>query len=143
VARAWRYRLRRGPRELAVAHSLVAAWGADTLAPFALRADKSYFFSEDDAAFLSYRVVGASAIVAGDPIGPDALRRPLVQRFLDFAHERGWRVAVLGVSERCLDLYASLGLHALLSRLTRRSFDTATFSLEGARSARCGIGAPA
>jgi lysyl-tRNA synthetase class 2 len=126
----WRYRLRRGPRELAVARSLVAAWGADTLAPFALRADKSYFFSEDEASFLSYRVVGGVAIVAGDPIGPDALRRPLVQRFLDFAHERGWRVAVLGVSERCLDVYASLGLHALYHG-DEAVVDTATFSLEG------------
>jgi lysyl-tRNA synthetase class 2 len=126
----WRYRLRRGAHELVLARTLVEAWGADTLAPFALRADKSYFFSEDESAFLSYRVVGGVAIVAGDPIGPDELRRPLVQRFLDFAHERGWRVAVLGVSESCLGVYASLGLHALYHG-DEAVVDTGTFSLEG------------
>jgi lysylphosphatidylglycerol synthetase-like protein (DUF2156 family) len=55
----WRYRHRQEARERALARELVAAWGADTLAPFALRADKSYFFSEDDRAFLAYRVVRA------------------------------------------------------------------------------------
>ena len=65
----WRYRLRRGAHELALVRRLVATWGADTLAPFALRADKSYFFSEDESAFLAYRVVGGVAIVSGDPIG--------------------------------------------------------------------------
>ena len=85
----------------------------DTLAPFALRADKSYFFSDDRSAFLAYRVTGGVAIVAGDPIGRADAREELVRRFLDFAHERGWRVAVLGVSEECLALYRSLGLRAL------------------------------
>src|SRR5919204_5510179 len=54
----WRYRLRQEAGERRVARDLVAAWGADTLAPFVLRADKSYFFSEDERAFVAYRVVG-------------------------------------------------------------------------------------
>ncbi len=54
----------------------------------------------------------------------------LVRRFIDFAHERGWRVAVLGVSEASLDLYRSLGLHALYHG-DEAVVDTATFSLEG------------
>jgi lysyl-tRNA synthetase class 2 len=128
----WRYRLRREAHELELARALVDAWGTDTLAPFALRADKSYFFSEDESAFLSYRVVGGVAIVAGDPIGPEELRRPLLERFIGFAHERGWRVAVLGVSEPCLETYASLGLHALYHG-DEAVVDTASFSLEGRR----------
>ena len=48
----------------------MSAWGADTLAPFVLRADKSYFFTDDETAFLAYRVVGGVAIVSGDPVGP-------------------------------------------------------------------------
>src|SRR5262249_56000955 len=39
----WRYRLRQEARERSLARDLVSAWGADTLAPFVLRADKSYF----------------------------------------------------------------------------------------------------
>jgi lysyl-tRNA synthetase class 2 len=126
----WRYRLRQGVRERRLASALVDTWGADTLAPFALRADKSYFFSGDDSAFLAYRVVGGVAIVAGDPIGPEGHREPLVRSFLDFAHARGWRVAVLGVSKQCLALYASLGLRALYHG-DEAVVDIATFSLEG------------
>jgi hypothetical protein len=48
-----------GARDRELARSLVASWGVDTLAPFVLRADKSYFFGERDRAFLAYRVVGA------------------------------------------------------------------------------------
>lgn len=126
----WRHRVHQNARERRKARALVAAWGADTLAPFALRADKSYFFAEDDSAFLAYRVVGGVAIVAGDPIGPDEARGPLVRRFLDYAHERGWRVAVLGVSKHCLDLYAALGLHARYHG-DEAVVETARFSLEG------------
>ena len=126
----WRYRVRRETNELAVVRSLVAGCGSDTLAPFALRADKSYYLTEDESAFLAYRVVGGVAIVAGDPIGRADARVGLVQSFLDFAHERGWRVAVLGVSEDCLPLYESLGLRSLYHG-EEAVVETAWFSLEG------------
>jgi lysyl-tRNA synthetase class 2 len=126
----WRYRLRQETRERALARGLVAAWGADTLAPFVLRADKSYFFSEDDQAFLAYRVVGGVAIVSGDPVGPAEQHGALLDRFIGFARERGWRLAILGASERCLDLYRTRGLHALYHG-DEAVLDTETFSLEG------------
>jgi lysyl-tRNA synthetase, class II len=126
----WRYRLRRGAYELDVVRGLVTRFGVDTLAPFALRADKSYFFSDDRTAFLAYRVVGGVAIVSGDPIGAEGRREELVRSFLDYAHERGWRVAVLGVSERDLELYRSLGLRALYHG-DEAVVETAAFSLEG------------
>ena len=66
----WRHRVLQEQHERELAAALVHAWGVDTLAPFVLRADKSYFFGPDDAAFLAYRVVGGVAIVSGDPIGP-------------------------------------------------------------------------
>jgi lysyl-tRNA synthetase class 2 len=126
----WRYRLRREHGEHELAQSLVTTWGADTLAPFALRADKSYFFSPDRSAFLAYRVAGGVAIVGGDPIGPTNDCPELVRSFLDFAHERGWRVAVLGASEECLGLYRSLGLRSLYHG-DEAVVDVASFSLEG------------
>jgi len=126
----WRYRLRHEAHEHDLVRSLVARFGADTLAPFALRADKSYFFSDDRSAFLAYRVVNGVAIVAGDPIGRAEAREALLRRFLDFAHERGWRVAVLGVSEQCLCLYRALGLRSLYHG-DEAVVDTASFSLEG------------
>jgi lysyl-tRNA synthetase, class II len=126
----WRYRLRQEVRERAQAHALVSRYGADTIAPFALRADKSYFFSDDQTAFLAYRVTGGVAIVSGDPIGAADEHGELIRRFLEFAHARGWRVAVLGVSEMSLDLYRSLGLRALYHG-DEAVVNTPTFSLEG------------
>jgi lysylphosphatidylglycerol synthetase-like protein (DUF2156 family) len=126
----WRYRLQREDSERSLAHRLVTTWGSDTLAPFALRADKSYFFSTDGAGFLAYRVVGGVALVAGDPIGPARLRRELMQRFLEFAHERGWRIAVLGAGERCVADYRALGLRALYHG-DEAVVRTAAFSLDG------------
>ena len=126
----WRYRLLLPERERRVAHELVSAWGADTLAPFTLRADKSYFFSADERAFLAYRVVGGVAVVSGDPIGaPDALQA-LVARFIHFAHGRGWRVAVLGASEERLALYRAEGLQALYHG-DEAVLDVGSFSLDG------------
>jgi len=126
----WRYRIRRAAHELELVRRLVATFGVDTLAPFALRSDKSYFFARDESAFLAYRVVGGVAIVAGDPVGRLAVRGELLREFIDFAHERGWRLAVLGVSERDLSLYRSLGLRALYHG-DEAVVDTRAFSLDG------------
>jgi lysyl-tRNA synthetase class 2 len=126
----WRYRHRHVDREREQVHELVSRYGSDTIAPFAMRADKSYFFSDDQTAFLAYRVSGGVAIVAGDPIGPADAHCELVRRFIEFAHARGWRVAVLGVSEASLELYRSLGLRALYHG-DEAVVNTAEFSLEG------------
>jgi lysyl-tRNA synthetase class 2 len=117
-------------RERELTRALVAAWGVDTLAPFVLRGDKSYFFDEAEAAFLAYRVVGGVAIVSGDPVGPLAEHEPLLESFIAFARRRGWRLAILGASERRLGLYRRLGLHALYHG-DEAVVDTAAFSLEG------------
>jgi len=126
----WRYRQREQERERAAARSLVAAWGADTLAPFALRADKSYFFSEDGGVFLAYRVVGGVAVVSGDPIGPRTEIDRLVVQFIEFARERDWRIVILGACERCLEAYRAAGLHALYHG-DEAVLEVASFSLDG------------
>jgi lysyl-tRNA synthetase class 2 len=126
----WRHRVRQEERERVLAHALVQTWAVDTLAPFVLRADKSYFFDESETAFLAYRVVAGVAIVSGDPIGAPDRFDELVARFLAHADERGWRMAILGVSERWLDLYERRGLRALYHG-DEAIVDTATFSLDG------------
>lgn len=126
----WRYRLFQSGRDRELALGLVSAWGVDTLAPFALRADKSYFFSVDEQAFLAYKVVGSVAIVSGDPIGEPAAFDGLVERFIVFAHARDWRIAILGASETWLDLYSQHGLQSLYHG-DEAVVETASFSLEG------------
>ncbi len=126
----WRHRVTQHERERQVARALVRSFGADTLAPFVLRADKSYFFSEDESAFLAYRVVGGVAIVSGDPIGPPGHADELIARFVAHAHERDWRIAILGASEQWLPQYAKHGLHALYHG-DEAIVDTDAFSLDG------------
>jgi lysyl-tRNA synthetase class 2 len=126
----WRYRHKQATDEGELARRLVRAWGADTLSPFVLRADKSYFFCEQGEAFLAYKVVGGVAIVSGDPIGSPAAADALIDRFLQFAHARDWRVAVLGASQAQLQLYARRGLHALYHG-DEAVVDTGSFTLEG------------
>jgi lysyl-tRNA synthetase, class II len=126
----WRHRVEQQERERALAHELVHTWGADTLAPFVLRADKAYFFSEDEAAFLAYRVVSGVAIVSGDPIGPRDRLGDLIDDFVAYAHRRDWRIAILGASEPCLPLYRTRGLHALYHG-DEAIVDTGAFSLDG------------
>jgi lysyl-tRNA synthetase class 2 len=126
----WRHRVRQEVHERELARALVHAWGADTLAPFVLRADKSYFFDEDEVAFLAYRVVGGVAVVSGDPIGPADRLDALVGRFVAHARERDWRIAILGASERFLPLYRVHGLNALYHG-DEAVVDAQSFSLEG------------
>jgi lysyl-tRNA synthetase class 2 len=126
----WRHRVVQEERERSLARALVHAWGIDTLAPFVLRSDKSYFFTADDAAFLAYRVVSGVAIVSGDPIGPRDRLDELIGRFVEHAHHRDWRVAILGASEGFLPLYAAHGLHSLYHG-DEAIVDTASFSLDG------------
>ncbi len=126
----WRHRVVQQDRERAIARALVHAWGADTLAPFVLRADKAYFFSEDESAFLAYRVVGGVAIVSGDPIGPRDRADALVARFVAYARMRDWRIAILGASEQWLPLYARHGLHSLYHG-DEAIVEAARFSLDG------------
>jgi lysyl-tRNA synthetase class 2 len=126
----WRYRTIQLDHERTIARALVHAWGVDTLAPFVLRADKSYFFNADETAFLAYRVVGGVAIVSGDPIGPRNRLDELISRFVEHAHARDWRVAILGASEGFLPLYTAQGLHALYHG-DEAVVESASFALEG------------
>ena len=126
----WRHRVQQEARDRRRAHELVRRFGRDTLAPFTLRLDKAYFFAGEGDAFLAYRVVGGVAIVSGDPIGPPERFGELVEGFVAHAHERDWRVAILGASERSLGLYRAHGLHALYHG-DEALVDTASFSLDG------------
>jgi lysyl-tRNA synthetase class 2 len=126
----WRYQLAQTQRQRDRARALVRSFGVDSLSPFVLRADNSYFFSEDEQAMLAYTVVAAVAVVSGDPIGPENAVRSLLRRFLDFVHERDWRIGVLGASQRYLSLYYELGLHAIYHG-DEAVIDVDVFSLEG------------
>lgn len=76
--------------------ALVRRPGADTLAPFALRSDKSYLFSADGSAAIGYRVLLGVAVVGGDPVGDPRGYADVIGRFMALCRHNGWRPAVLG-----------------------------------------------
>ena len=116
--------------ERRVARALVDAYGYDSLSFFALRRDKSYFFSPTRLSFLAYRVVAGTALISGDPVGAEAEFDGLLAEFRRVARTHGWRLAVISASETHLDRYRRLGMRAIAIG-EEAVLHPATFSLEG------------
>ena len=106
-------RVQQEARERAAVERLVREHGRDSLCYFALRADRSWYFSASRRSFLSYRTLGGVALVAGDPVGDPSEHAELLRSFRRHADARGWRVAVAGASKESLPRYAELGFRAL------------------------------
>ncbi len=103
----WPTSARPNPADLPRIFALVNATTGDPLAPFAMHAGKCYHFSGDGTAAIAYRTRLGFAVVSGDPIGDDARYTALVADFAAMCHTRGWRIAVLGCSERRLNLWSN------------------------------------
>jgi lysyl-tRNA synthetase len=101
------------PDARARARKIVEQWGSDTLAYFALRHDKSYFFSADGQSLIAYVYVRGYAMVAADPIGPPGHEGETLDEFLSFCRGNGWSVAFLAVRESDAKLYRDRGMHVL------------------------------
>ncbi|MGI8558401.1 MAG: bifunctional lysylphosphatidylglycerol flippase/synthetase MprF [Solirubrobacteraceae bacterium] len=97
--------------EHAQAKDLVRRFGLDSLAPFILREDKALHFHR--GAVLAYRVMGDTAVVSGDPIGPAGSAAPALASFIELARCSGWHVVLAGASQRHLADYFALGLRHL------------------------------
>ena len=106
-------RARNVPSEWRRAEALVREHGSDSLAYFALRRDKSAFFSASGRSFLAYRVIAGTAIVTGDTIGDPEERTELLREFRRVAHAKAWRVAIAGASAEALPEYAELGFKSI------------------------------
>jgi lysylphosphatidylglycerol synthetase-like protein (DUF2156 family) len=93
------------PGELPRAWALINATSDDPLAPFAMQTGKSYHFTSAGTAALAYRTRMGFAVVGGDPFGDEAHFPELVSDFAAMCHTHGWRIAVVGCSERRLELW--------------------------------------
>lgn len=119
------------PAEADRARRIVAEYGGDTLAYFALRDDKRWFFSGET--LVAYAVTQGVALVSPDPIGPVSERRRAWLAFRHFADDHGWPVAVMGASEDWLSIYRSSGMREMYTG-DEAVVDVRRFSLEGGRN---------
>lgn len=110
------------------AADLVARHGEDPLAPFALRADKAFFFAH--GGMLAYRTLGGTAVVSGDPVGPPDRVPAILADFLAFSGERGWDVVLAAAGPAYLEAYRSLGL-CTFQVGSEAVVDPREFSLDG------------
>lgn len=94
------------PENLARAWALINATTDDPLAPFAMQTGKSYHFTADGTAALAYRTRLGFAVVGGDPIGDETQFPELIADFAAMCHAHGWRIAVVGCSERRIALWS-------------------------------------
>ncbi|PZS06813.1 MAG: hypothetical protein DLM64_15795 [Solirubrobacterales bacterium] len=110
------------------ARAIVERHGDDSLAPFILRPDKAFHFDGDGV--LAYRVIGETAVVSADPVGPEGATVRVLGSFLALAREHGWRVILWGAAARHLDGYRDLGLRSVC--VGEEAFvDPRRFTLEG------------
>jgi lysyl-tRNA synthetase, class II len=110
------------------AAALVAAHGCDSLDPFALREDKRFHFAS--GGMLAYRVIRSTAVISGDPIGPEGSAAEVLRSFAALAERRGWTLALTGASEHHLAVYEDLGLRAMQMG-SEAVVDPRRFTLEG------------
>jgi lysylphosphatidylglycerol synthetase-like protein (DUF2156 family) len=93
------------PGDLPRAWALINDTTDDPLAPFAMQTGKSYHFAAAGTAALAYRTRLGFAVVGGDPIGDEVQFPELVADFAAMCRANGWRIAVVGCSERRLGLW--------------------------------------
>ena len=108
-----------GPHPLAATErerlaALLDRWGeVDSLSWFATRDDRSVIFSPSGKSAVTYRVVGAVSLAAGDPVGDPEAWPGAIAAWLEEARSFGWVPGVLGASEQGAAAYARAGLDAL------------------------------
>jgi len=117
---------RRSSRERA--SHIINRYGGDTLAYFALRDDKTWFFTRKS--LVAYAVKRGVCVVSPDPVGPISERALVWGDFIRFAEENGWSVTILGASAEWLPIYEASGLRPVYLG-DEAIIPCQTFSLEG------------
>jgi lysylphosphatidylglycerol synthetase-like protein (DUF2156 family)/UDP-2,3-diacylglucosamine pyrophosphatase LpxH len=83
-------------------------YGGGTLDYFALRDDKSWFFTGNTV--VAYSVINGVMLVSPDPIGPAEERATAWSDTLDFCQSHGWHPSILAASASWLPMYRGSGL---------------------------------
>ena len=131
VVRPGRESRRNGPARddaFLMARTIIEKHGGDTLDYFALRDDKSWFFTGES--LVAYSVINGVMLVSPDPIGPPGDRAAVWSDAMDFAQSNNWVPSVLAASQSWLPVYRASGLvdHYIGDEAI---VDAGTFSLAG------------
>ncbi|MGI8756368.1 MAG: bifunctional lysylphosphatidylglycerol flippase/synthetase MprF, partial [Acidimicrobiales bacterium] len=121
----------RPPESIEAARRIVERSRGDTLAYFALRDDKRFWFFGDS--MVAYAVIGGVALVSPDPLGPPAERHDVWAGFVAFADDHGWSVAVMGAGDAWLSTYRAAGMHDIYVG-DEAVVDVRRFDLAGGRN---------
>ena len=110
------------------ARDIIANHGGDTLDYFALRDDKSWFFTGES--LVAYSVINGVMLISPDPIGPPGDRAEVWSDVMDMAQSNNWSPTVLAASQSWLAVYRAAGLvdHYIGDEAI---VDASTFSLKG------------
>ncbi|HTI14486.1 MAG TPA: phosphatidylglycerol lysyltransferase domain-containing protein [Dictyobacter sp.] len=92
---------------------LTQHYGTNSISYFALSEEKSYFFSTSHNCVISYVLQGSTAVVAGDPIGPENALHDAIQQFVSFCQEQDWTIVFWQVRKEIACIYRSMGLRLL------------------------------
>jgi len=112
------------------AKEIVEKYGQSALAGLALLEDKSYYFSPAGGSVIAYVPKGRGAISLGDPIGSNEDRREAIVGFKHLCECNDWYPAFYQTLPDDLELYRSLGFHALQIGV-EAIVDLRTFTLKG------------
>ena len=125
--------VRRGatPAEMKEARSIVERYGVTPLAVIALLPDKSVRLTAGGS-LIAYRLVGDTAIVLGDPVGPPDDASDSVREMLELCEDNGWSPAFYQTRPELLDVYRAAALSVI--RIGHEAIvDVTQFSLSGKR----------
>ncbi len=90
------------------ARTIIETHGGDTLDYFALRDDKSWFFTGES--LVAYSVINGVMLVSPDPIGPTQDRAEVWSDVMEMAQSNNWQPSVLAASQKWLGIYRASGL---------------------------------
>ena len=110
------------------ARSILELHGGDTLAYFALRDDKRWFFTGES--MVAYGVRNGVCLVSPDPIGPSEDWADVWSDFTAFADQHGWTLAVLGAGPGWLPVYEAAGMQSIYMG-DEAIVDCQAFTLDG------------
>lgn len=101
------------PHEQEKARLLAKKYGRSSLVYFTLWKDKSYFFNQQQNAYISFVQIQDAVVALGDPIGEEAALSTIVEEFLAFCYRNGWHPSFYQVLPDNLALYHRVGLQSL------------------------------